>query len=136
VGGQEAYSRSESLMKRVLLGSAIALFVTMTMLTNASASLYSKECIASWYGPGLQGNLMANGDEFDMNDPKTVASKELKMGTVVRIINLRNRKSIIAIVRDHGPHVDGRCIDVSKKAAILLGFLEAGITDVRVEVVG
>lgn len=87
-------------------------------------------CKASWYGPGFEGNDMANGDPFDKYDAKTVAHKELPFGTRLRVTNLKNDKSIEVIVRDRGPYKGKRCLDLSMAGARKLGFLDAGITTV------
>jgi rare lipoprotein A len=65
----------------------------------------------------------------------TAAHRELPLGTTVRVTNLVNLKSIVLRVNDRGPGIDGRLIDVSWAAAKKLGFLNAGLTPVEVEVV-
>lgn len=107
----------------------VTLFPVQTSFAN------TQTCIASWYGPGLHGNTMANGQKFNMNDPTTVAHKKLPLGTEVRITNLKNGKSILAIVRDRGPFVRGRCVDVSKAGAKHLGFIYNGTAPVKVETI-
>lgn len=60
----------------------------------------------------------------------------LPFGTKVRVINLRNNRSVVVRINDRGPFVGGRIIDVTKAAAQKLGFVNAGVTRVRVEVLG
>jgi len=65
----------------------------------------------------------------------TCAHRSLPFGTRVRVTNLSNQKSMVLVVADRGPYVKGRIIDVSKTAAVTLGFREAGIIKVSVETV-
>lgn len=90
--------------------------------------------IASWYGPGFHGRTTANGETYDM-EAMTAAHLTLAFGTVVRVDNLDNGRSIRVRINDRGPYVDGRIIDLSRRAARELGMLEAGIARVRVTVV-
>ena len=95
---------------------------------------YAEVGMASWYGTDFHGKRTANGAVFDMN-ALTAAHKTLPMPTLVRVTNLKNGRVLILEVNDRGPFVQGRIIDVSRRAAQLLGFLRAGVTPVRVEMV-
>jgi rare lipoprotein A len=90
--------------------------------------------VASWYGQEFQGSTTASGETFDLNG-FTAAHPTLPFGTTVRVTNLKNNKNILLRVNDRGPHIGRRLIDVSWAAAMRLGFVHAGITPVRVEVV-
>lgn len=94
---------------------------------------YDEMGIASWYGPGFDGKRTANGERFYQNE-LTAAHKTLPMPSIVRVTNLENGKSVIARVNDRGPFSKGRLIDVSSKAADLLGFKGRGTAKVRVQV--
>ncbi len=96
---------------------------------------YNSTGIASWYGHPFHGQRTANGDVYDMN-AMTAAHKTLPMPSFVRVTNLENGRSVILTVNDRGPFVQGRIIDVSHRAAQLLGFAEKGTALTRVEVVG
>jgi rare lipoprotein A len=63
----------------------------------------------------------------------TCAHRSLPFGTRVRVTNLRNSRSAVLVVNDRGPFIKGRIIDVSTRAADVLGFRHAGIAAVRVE---
>ncbi|WP_247878929.1 septal ring lytic transglycosylase RlpA family protein [Azospirillum brasilense] len=63
----------------------------------------------------------------------TAASRELPLGSKVTVTNQDNGKSVDVIVNDRGPYVDGRVIDLSKKAAKQLDMIEDGVAPVRVE---
>lgn len=87
---------------------------------------------ASWYGQDFQGRQTASGETFNMFD-MTCAHKSLPLGSLVRVTNLRNQKSVVLRVNDRGPMVEDRIIDLSYAAANMLGM--HGIAKVRLEVV-
>jgi rare lipoprotein A len=96
---------------------------------------YRAEGIASWYGNDFHGRLTANGEIYDM-DGISAAHPTLPMPCFVRVTNLGNKRSLIVRVNDRGPYAADREIDLSGKAAELLGFRHNGIARVRVEYVG
>jgi len=89
---------------------------------------------ASWYGAERQGNATASGEVFDQNG-LTAAHRRLPLGTTVRVTNLRNFRSTLLRITDRGPGPASRVIDVSWAAAKQLGFLEAGLARVEIEIV-
>ncbi len=91
--------------------------------------------IASWYGKEFHGKLAANGEVFDMT-AYTAAHRKLPLGSIVRVINLENGKSVQVRINDRGPYVTGRMLDLSRAAARELGMVEAGTTAVQIEVMG
>ncbi len=95
---------------------------------------YRETGIASWYGPGFHGRATANGEIFDQN-ALTGAHRTLPMPTMVRVTNLDNGRSIKVRINDRGPFKNGRIIDLSRRAADLLGFRRIGTAKVRVEIV-
>ncbi|MBC6439368.1 MAG: septal ring lytic transglycosylase RlpA family protein [Rhodospirillales bacterium] len=95
---------------------------------------YDEVGIASWYGKPFHGRTAASGEIYDMNE-LTAAHKTLPMPVYVRVTNLENDRSLVLRVNDRGPFVEGRIIDVSRRAAQLLDFEAAGITRVRVQVI-
>jgi rare lipoprotein A len=96
---------------------------------------YRAEGVASWYGEDFHGRQTANGEIFDMNSV-SAAHATLPIPCYVRVTNLSNNRSVIVRVNDRGPYHSDRLIDVSVKAAILLGFYGSGLAPVRVEYVG
>lgn len=88
--------------------------------------------IASWYGPGFHGKKTANGETFDTGE-LTAAHRTLQMPSLVRVTNLENGRSVIVRVNDRGPFSRGRVIDVSQRAAELLGFKNQGTAKVKLE---
>ena len=96
---------------------------------------YDEVGIASWYGPKFHGRRTANGEIFDMN-LLTAAHPTLPMPVRARVTNLENGKSIIVRINDRGPFAKDREIDLSRKAAEVLGFRDKGTTSVRVQYLG
>ncbi len=89
--------------------------------------------IASWYGKEFHGKKTANGETFDKGE-LTAAHRTLQMPSLVRVTNLYNGRSLIVRVNDRGPYKKGRVMDVSERAAELLGFRGAGTAKVKLEV--
>lgn len=89
--------------------------------------------IASHYSTKT-GTKTASGEKLNDN-AFTAAHKTLPLGTIVKVTNLKNNKSVTVRINDRGPYPKGRIIDVSKVAANALGFYKQGLTKVKVEVV-
>ncbi len=89
--------------------------------------------IASWYGPGFHADDTANGEVFDQHE-LTAAHRTLQLPSLARVTNLENGRSVVVRVNDRGPFKHGRIMDVSQRAAELLGFASKGIARVRIEV--
>jgi rare lipoprotein A len=88
--------------------------------------------IASWYGAGHHGKISFSGKPFNMY-ALTAAHKQLPMGTVLRVTNLSNMKSIILTITDRGPFIKGRDLDLSYEAAKRLGMVARGKGRVKME---
>jgi rare lipoprotein A len=89
---------------------------------------------ASWYGRFFQGRQTASGEDYDMN-AMTCAHRSLPMGSLVKVTNLRNHKSVVLRVNDRGPVPRSRIIDLSYAAARFLGFGRRGTAPVRVDLI-
>ena len=87
---------------------------------------------ASWYGPGFHGRKTANGEVYDQMS-FTAAHKSLKFGTLLKITNLKNNKSVVIRINDRGPYIHGRDLDLSKAAALELGMVKKGVAKIKVE---
>ena len=94
---------------------------------------YDETGIASWYGPGFHGKRTANGEVYDENG-LTAAHKTLPMPAMVRVTNLENGRSIQVRINDRGPFEAGRVIDMTRRGAQLLGFIQQGTARVRVDI--
>lgn len=92
---------------------------------------YDETGIASWYGPRFYGKRTANGEIFNAN-ALTAAHRTLPMPVNVRVTNLENGRSLVVRVNDRGPYAKGRIIDLSERAAKLLGYYRQGTARVRV----
>ncbi len=93
----------------------------------------SLEGIASFYATKFHGRKTANGETYDMHD-LTAAHRTLPFGTVVRVTNLKNEKTVQVRINDRGPFVKNRIIDLSYAAAQKLDMVRSGTARVRLEV--
>jgi rare lipoprotein A len=91
--------------------------------------------VASWYGKFFQGKTTASGQPYDEN-AMTCAHRSLPLGSLLRVTNLRNHKSVVVRVNDRGPVPENRVIDLSLAAAESLGFSQRGLAPVKVELIG
>jgi rare lipoprotein A len=96
---------------------------------------YDETGIASWYGAQFHGRVTANGEVFDRTRV-TGAHPTLPLPSNVRVTNLQNGKSVVVRLNDRGPYAHGRIIDLSEKAAELLGYRALGVARVRVQFLG
>jgi rare lipoprotein A len=96
---------------------------------------YRGEGSASWYGADFHGRRTANGEIFSAN-AITAAHPTLPLPSYVRVTNKDNGRSLVVRVNDRGPYVAGRVIDLSHRAASMLGYVNNGSASVAVEYVG
>jgi rare lipoprotein A len=94
---------------------------------------YDRTGIASWYGEQFQGQYTANGEIFDLNGI-SAAHTTLPLPSIVEVVNLQNNRALRIRVNDRGPFARNRIIDLSRRAAQLLGFERTGTAMVRVKV--
>jgi len=92
-----------------------------------------QEVVASWYGPGYHGRPMANGEIYNMYD-MVVAHRDLPFGTKVEILNPENNQRVVAVVKDRGPFIAGRDLDLSYGIAKRLGMVEKGVGKVVMKI--
>ncbi len=91
--------------------------------------------MAAYYNKRLNGHKTASGARFD-NSKLTAAHNTLPFGSRVKVTNLKNRRSVVVTIIDRGPTSPDRIIDLSAAAAKKLGFGRAGLSEVKLEVVG
>lgn len=96
---------------------------------------YDRRGVASWYGDAFHMKATANGEIFDMN-AVSAAHTTLPLPSLVEVTNLDNGRKLVVRVNDRGPFVDNRLIDLSREAAIQLGYHRQGLANVRVRYVG
>jgi rare lipoprotein A len=87
---------------------------------------------ASYYGPEFYSKKMADSTPMDPQS-NAAASKTLPLGTKARVTNLKNGKSEVVEIRDRGPYVKNRIVDVSPKTADDLGLKKEGTAPVEVK---
>jgi rare lipoprotein A len=110
--------------------AASALQAMPTMASTAHAF----EGKVSYYGPEFAGRKTSSGESVDPS-AFTMAHKTLPFGSMVRVTNLQNNKSVVVRVNDRGPHTAGRVGDLSAGAAQEIGMLRSGVVAARLEVV-
>ena len=106
--------------------------IAVLLLCLLSGLTRAEECIASVYSiadRSQRGTQTASGIPLDDN-AMTAAHKTLRFGSKVRVTNKSNGQSATVTITDRGPYVRGRCIDVTKAAALSLGFI--GLASVNV----
>lgn len=102
--------------------------------TRAYANSHALVGQASWYGKKFHGRLTASGERYNMR-AYTAAHKTLPFGTVVRVTNTANNKSVDVKINDRGPFVKGRVIDLSYKAFGQIGDSKKGLAPIRIEII-
>ena len=90
--------------------------------------------VASYYGTQFHGRPTASGEKYNQF-ALTAAHKTLPLGTIVKVTNAQNNKSVYVKVNDRGPYIKGRIIDLSTKAAEMLGYRNKGTAYVKIEIV-
>lgn len=108
--------------------------VMMVSLVGLQDAASADTELASWYGPGLEGNLTASGDVFEPYTEYTAASLKYPFGT--ELLVSYGGYSTVVTVTDRGPYVAGRELDLSAVAAEEIGLTYAGVDYVDVEVIG
>jgi len=90
--------------------------------------------IATWYGTVFNGRKTASGETFDMY-AMTACHPTLPFGSLVKVVNLKNKRSVVVRITDRGYLSEGRIIDLSYGAAQKLAMTEAGFAPVVLEVI-
>ncbi|MGC2161957.1 MAG: septal ring lytic transglycosylase RlpA family protein [Silvibacterium sp.] len=144
-----AITKNTRFRRSALIASAVLatlLGITGTPAGNAEQSVALKQAPpqpqhrwyqigrASWYGKLFQGRETASGEDYDMN-AMTCAHRSLPLGSLVKVTNLRNHRSVVLRVNDRGPVPRNRIIDLSYAAARFLGFGRRGTAPVRIDLI-
>ena len=114
---------------RILYAAALLALASCAGSKNASVQTGQ----GSYYADKFAGRATASGTIYRPNE-MTAAHNTLPFGTLIEVTNQRNGRSVRVTVTDRGPHVKGRIVDVSKKAARQLDLVEAGVVPVQVRV--
>ena len=100
---------------------------------NVVAQDFTQQGIASFYADKFEGRTTANGEKY-RHSKMTAAHKTLLFGTMVKVTNLENGKSVVVRINDRGPFVRGRHLDLSYGAAKKIGMIDAGVMRVRTKI--
>ena len=124
-----------------LLASTIACLLFQTVASAAQTSTPTKTSattetgVAIYYSDKMQGKPVTSGEKYDRN-ALTAAHRTFPLGTMVKVTNLKNNKSIVVRINDRGPHGSKeRIIDLSGRAAQDLDMIKDGKAKVKLEVV-
>lgn len=109
-------------------------FIFNFLLLSFCLTAFSQEKgKASYYADKFEGTITASGQKYQQH-LNTAAHKTLAFGTLVKVTNLNNNKTVIVVINDRGPHGHGRIIDLSKSAARQVGGIRQGVFDVEIKV--
>jgi rare lipoprotein A len=104
----------------------------ISFLCHFSNSIFAEDFgMVAYYSDAFHGRATASGDLYDV-DKLSGAHKSFPFGTFVKVTRLDNNRTVTVRINDRGPYVKGHVIDVSKKAAKILGIL--GLSDIRVKI--
>ena len=95
---------------------------------------YTASGKASYYAMKFQSKKTASGELYD-KAKKTAAHKKLPFGTKVKVTNTKNSKSVIVKINDRGPFVKDRIVDLSGSAFSSIANFDAGVIEVKIEVI-
>lgn len=102
---------------------------------TADATASANEGKVAYYGRKFAGRRTASGERFDPN-ALTMAHRSLPFGSMVRVTNVKNKKSVVVRVNDRGPTTPDRIGDLSHAAAKRIGMTRSGVAEVKLDVVG
>ena len=106
------------------------LSVVLVVFTVSCSAKITEAGKASYYADKFEGRKTSNGEIFKQRK-KTAAHRTLPFGTKVTVRNLTNGRTVKVRINDRGPFVNGRTIDLSKKAARKLNMVDAGVANVE-----
>ncbi len=110
--------------------SLLLIVLLLSVTANAKKNQKGK---ASYYANKFEGKKTASGEVYK-HHLKTAAHRTLPFGTMVKVTNLKNNKSVIVRINDRGPFSKGRIIDLSKSAMVALDGIRDGVVEVEIEV--
>jgi rare lipoprotein A len=108
---------------------------SITIVKPSNKSSKTEYGIASYYHDMFDGRLTSTGEIF-RQDSLFAAHKTMKLGSIVKVTNLVNNNTVIVKVNDRLPPNSKRTIDLAKRAARELNFIKAGLTKVKIEIIG
>ena|SRR6478609_5806036 len=108
------------------------LLLLLICLSFAACKTVKQDGVASYYADKFDGRQTASGAIFSQNK-LTAAHRTLPFGTKVKVTNIGNGKTVKVTINDRGPFVQGRTIDLSKRAAQKIGMLQQGVAQVQLK---
>ncbi len=127
--------RKNRWMVKAILSFSLASFCSVSLAKVDKRNYLSSEQtgVASYYSDKLHGQPTASGEPYDKND-LTAAHASLPFGTLLRVVNLKNHRSVHVRINGRAHPSNKRLLDLSKRAAKELGFIQSGIAKVKIEV--
>ena len=113
---------------------ALSILTLAVAACGSSKSAFTQSGEGSYYADKFAGRATASGAPYRPGQ-LTAAHNTLPFGTRIRVTNVRTGRSVKVVVNDRGPHVKGRIVDVSKRAAKKLGLVDAGVAPVKLKVI-
>lgn len=114
---------------------SFSLFICLLLLSSTTFAQEEEYGLASYYSDDFEGRSTAYGDTYNKAE-LTCAHKRFPYGTMLKVTRLDNKKSVTVKVIDKGPFIKGRVVDLSRRAAEVLGIVGMGSVEVKVEKVG
>ena len=108
------------------------LLLAFTATLSSCGKFITETGKASYYGDDFNGRKTANGQTFNKN-ALTAAHKTLQFGTVVKVTNISNGKTVTVTINDRGPYAKGRIIDLTEKAAASIDMINQGVAEVKLQ---
>ncbi|PSU11828.1 septal ring lytic transglycosylase RlpA family protein [Photobacterium gaetbulicola] len=131
-------------MKKLNLAFAAFIFTVLAGCSSTEAVYDEKTKVyakshklvgqASWYGDRYHGKLTASGERYNMR-AYTAAHKTLPFGTIVRVTNTANNKTVDVKINDRGPFAKDRVIDLSHKSFEQIGDTKKGLAPVKIQII-
>lgn len=120
-------------IRQGLSGTAVLGFLLLASC-GGSKNAFTQSGQGSYYADKFNGRKTASGVVYRSGN-MTAAHNTLPFGTRIKVTNVKNGKSVKVTVNDRGPHVKGRIVDVSGKAARKLDLVQAGVVPVQLKVI-
>ncbi len=128
-------------ISRALVATTVCLLFSwevpaaQTPAPSKAAPQTTETGIAIFYSDAMHGRPLTSGEKYDKN-ALTAAHRTLPLGTMVKVTNLKNNKSVVVKINDRGPHGSkALIIDLSGRAARELDMIKDGRAKVKLEVV-
>ncbi|SFQ34995.1 septal ring lytic transglycosylase RlpA family protein [Hymenobacter arizonensis] len=122
-------------LRRAPIATLLWIVVAATLLSACgSRNAFTQTGQGSYYADKFAGRKTTSGVPYRPGK-MTAAHNTLPFGTRIKVTNVRNGKSVKVTVNDRGPHVKGRIVDVSRKAARKLDLVDAGVVPVQLKVI-